>query len=73
MASYLVETVTDPDTALSKEPDQCSAQRGLKTHLNYHSWLQQPENKINSARFQNGMRCLTHYASEELPEGGQFL
>ncbi|KAJ3553407.1 hypothetical protein NM688_g3631 [Phlebia brevispora] len=66
----LVDNLTDPETALSQEPNKSCTQRAFGTDLAFHMWLQEPEQALSRRRLQHGMRSLTGYASDELPSGG---
>ncbi|KAJ3553411.1 hypothetical protein NM688_g3627 [Phlebia brevispora] len=70
MAAFLVDNVTDPETAHSQEPNKASVQRVFNTDIDFHSWQQKPENAYRRNRFQHMMRSLTYYSSEDASSGG---
>lgn len=55
-AAYLTETLLDPATAHSDEPNHASFNRALQTNLDLFPWYEQPENSYHLERFSNCMR-----------------
>lgn len=82
-AAYLVETLFDPVTGHSEEPNEAAFQRAHRSPLPCYEWLEQPENILSLRKFPNAMRATTHYNSDtvvtqgyewdKLPEGSLVI
>jgi len=62
-AAYAVETLTDPATSHSQEPEDSPLQRGFGKRMELFSWYELPENTFRMRRFGNAMRSLQWQAS----------
>ena len=62
-AAYAVETLTDPKTSHSQEPEDSPLARGFGKRMALFDWYDLPENAFRRRRFGNAMRSLQWHAS----------
>lgn len=72
-ASYLSETLLDPETAFSGEPTKCSLHRAFQMDKTIFDWFEDPAQKHRLYRFGVAMEGSAKFEPPDLALNGAFL
>jgi len=64
-ASYLPETLIDPEFGHAYQPTKASLNKALNFEGDFFSWLEAPNNRLQLARFGSGMNGLKNMTSHD--------
>lgn len=69
-ASYLTETLLNPETAFSSDPTKCSLQRAFQMDKTIFDWFEDPDQKHRLYRFGVAMEGAAKFERPELALDG---
>ena len=72
-ASYLTETLLDPEFGHSYEPNKCSFNKAYNVQEDVWTWFEAPDNKLRLCRFGAGMDGLTNMSPHDAILAGLIL